>query len=1097
MKKIILLSILCLAFVSEVCAQEINEKQLLINSGDLLQKGLEANKKGEYKTAITYYQQISRNDTNYVVALTELSVSFIADSQFIKAAEVCLEALKDPHGEECNLYSNLGTAYDGATKYELAETAYKKGLTYAPYDYSILYNLGVLYENMKMPEKAFETYKKALQYNPFHAGSLDRIGRLELAKGHTVTAMMAFYTSLVCSPGSKYLRSNLLGLDDISNVKLKLSNGSSSRTSDNFYELELLLASKIALSPKFKNETKIADPIINQTQMVIDKLEFNPKDTGYFMQIYVPFFIAIKEKKYFPPFIYQAFHGTNSAALQSAYKKNEKTIELFKTWVYTYWHEKRQKQTILVDGKPKLVTFYYTSDHLQAIGEYDKPNTEGKKHIGIWTYYYRNGYKEAEGLYREGLKDGVWKYYDFTGVLTEIATYKNGDYNGIYEKYAKNGQVISRVFLVDNKIQGTVEGYNQVGNLLYEKNIVENKQEGETKTYFLSGGIDNKLNYKAALLEGQQVLYYSSGVIWKKLMYKNDALDGLYEEYHENGILKKKGQYVVGNATGVWMAYYDNKQLFDSGAYNNLGALAGKWVIYHKNGKLKQISTYDLKGKKLGDQKEYDVDGVLHGVYIYSNNKLTSYTMYDKKGLVVSSGKVKGGTLVYKAYYPDGKTLSAEGIFKDGMQEGEWKFYHKNNYLETKSQYSKGDLNGLTVDYYSNGFVASEKNYKSGIGDGLFKAYYRNKQLERIGYLVANQKQGYWLGYYPNGKKEYEYYYLNDEQYRYNTEYSATELKKREEYYEYGFVKFINHFDTLGTVSYTNNFPKGTGEYKTIYPNGKTKVQYQMKNGLIEGTLAFKYNNGKIEEIVKYVKGERVGEVKNFDEDGTLAVIGNYNHNQREGLWKYYYPNQKIESIGVYKNGSKDSLWIDYSENGTKDFDIIWDMGTYEGAITYYSPDLTNVAIFVRNFEEDVVKSYTYPGIDGKLIKTIPVYNETIDYKSTYPSGTKAVEYSIQKGHIEGPYKEYFSKDILHVEINYVGGMKEGKSTEYFLNGKISKEENYLYGEKDGVCKTYNANGTVKSIEVYVMGELNGTCMYYDQTGKLTKKLFYRDDIVY
>ena len=214
-------------------------------------------------------------------------------------------------------------------------------------------------------------------------------------------------------------------------------------------------------------------------------------------------------------------------------------------------------------------------------------------------------------------------------------------------------------------------------------------------------------------------------------------------------------------------------------------------------------------------------------------------------------------------------------------------------------------------------------------------------------------------------------------------------------------------------------------------------------------------------------------------------------------MWKYYYPNQKIESIGVYKRGSKDSLWVDYLESGYKDFDINWDMDVYDGAINYYSADLPNVVIFVRNFEDDVVKSYSYPGVDGKLVAAIPVYYETADYKSTYPSGTKAIEYSSIKGRRDGTYKEFFSTGVLHSEINYVFGMKEGKATEYFLNGKISKQENYLYGEKDGVCKTFYANGSVKSVEVYVLGKLNGTCMYYDQMGKLTRKLFYRDGIVY
>ena len=1099
MKSTFLLCIVCVMSISTLFAQTLNEKTLLIDSGDLLEKGLAAHEDGEYKLAINYYSKITRNDTNYVTALIKLSNSFLLDSQFTESIKVCFEALKDPRGGEYNIYNNLGRSYEGTTEYDLSIAAYKKGLTYAPYDYTLWYNLGIAYEHKKELDMAFQSYKKVLQYNPFHAGSLNKLGRLELDKGHTVTAMLSFYMSLVCYPSSRYMSSNVMHLDEISLVKLKVSNGSSSRKSDNFYDLELLIASKIALSSKFKNETKIVDAIINQTQMVIDKLEYNPKDTGFFMQNYVPFFIAMREKKYFKPFIYQAFHGNNSKTLQSAYKKNEKVINEFKTWVYEYWNARRQTQSIVVNGKFQPVTFYYyNSDRLKAIGEYKNPNTEGATRIGNWAYFYENSYKQAEGAYNDaGLKDGEWKYYYYTGELNEITNYKNGEYNGLFETYSTNGQVTSRIFFVDSKIQGAVESFNDVGNLLYEKNVVDNKQDGVTKTYNLDGSIDTKLLYNSGSLEGEQIVYYSTGAILKKLNYTDNQLDGDFIQYHENGKLKKTGKYVLGNTVGVWIEYYDNGQVLDSGAYNSQGALAGKWVAYHKNGMLKQISNYDVKGKKLGDQKEYDVDGILYGSYVYDDNKLASYTFYDKKGVVVSSGKEKGGVLVYKAYYSDGKTRSSEGIFKDGLQEGEWKFYNENNYLESKSQYSKGELNGLTINYYSTGAVKSEKNYKNGYSDGLFKSYHRNKQLEKIGYLVEDQKQGYWIGYYPNGKLEYEYYYVNNEKDRYMLDYTVTGLKQMEKYYEYGFLKFVNHFDTLGKVAYTNTFNRGTGEYKTVYPNGQTKVLYQMKNGLIEGLIIFKHFNGKTEETLMYVKGNRTGELKNFDVDGKLIVIGYYKNNEREGLWKFYYPNQKIETIGMYKNGVKDSLWTDYLQNGNKDYEVQWEMGDYHGPSIYYSPDLANTVTFVRTYEYDFVKSYSYLGADGKLVPAIPIFNATVDYKAKYPSGTKSVEFSTKGGDRTGLYVEYYSTGAVFNEYNYVAGFREGKSTEYFLNGKILKLENYFYGEKDGVCTEYYVNGTLKSVEVYVFGELNGTCIYYDQTGKVTKKVFYHDGVIY
>jgi uncharacterized protein len=1097
MKNTFILSIALL--ISSLSAFAQNEKTLLINSGDLLQKGIEAHDNGDYKEAISYYKQITRNDTNYVIAMSELGLSYLADSQYTEAIHVLLEALKDPQGEESNIYNTLGSAYDDNKQYDLAIEAYYKGLTYAPYDFLLWFNIGITYDRMEKPDKAFEAYKKALQYNPFHAGSLNRIGKIELTKGHTVTAMMAFYLSLTCEPHSRYVSSNITQLDEICNVKLATSNGSSTRKSDNFYDIEIMIASKIALSSKYKNQAKIADAMVNQTQLMIDKIEYVKSDTGFFMQTFVPYYIALKEKGYFAPFIYQSYSATTSTSIQAAYKKNAKTITAFKLWVYDYWNKKREQQTILVNGVKQPATFYYFSNNkLQSIGEYNNRGTESATRKGAWVFYYKNGYKEAEGVYNDGGKrDGVWKFYYSSGELENIINYKDGDYNGLYESYCKNGQVTSKMLLVSNKIQGSVELYDEAGNLLYEKNIKDNEQDGLTTKYFLSGGVDSKLQYDAGALQGEQLLYYSSGALKKKLIYKNDLLDGDYIEYYESGVLKQKGKYTAGKYTGVWLTYYENKQVSDSGAYNAEGYLVGKWVEYYETGVLKQEVIYDLKGKKLGEQREYDKDGKLHGVFVFASNKISSYTQYDKKGNVVITGKEKGGVLTYKGYYPDGKTLAAEGIFKDGLKEGEWKYYNQNNYLESKNKYSKGELDGLSVYYYSSGVIETEKNFKNGYGDGLYKSYYKNKQLEVIGYLVEDDKQGYWIGYYPNGNKSYENYYVNGVRDRYMVNYSVSGLKKSEELYEYGFLKEMIHYDTLGAVVITNKIVRGNGEYKSLYPNGKVKAKYTFKNGSSDGILILNHPNGKLQESLNYTKGNRNGIIKGYDEDGNLTVEGAYKNDVRVGYWKHYYSNKKVETEGVYKNGSKDSLWITYFENGHKDFSVTWKMGNYNGPLVYYSPDLSNTPILIREYDDNDVKSYTYLGKDGKPLPAMPVVYETIEYKTLYPSGSKALEFAVKAGYREGPCVEYYSTGAVFKECNYVTGEKEGKSTEYFMNGKVSKEEYYLYDEKNGTCKEYYSNGTLKSVENYVYGELNGTCIYYDQTGKIIKKVFYRDGVLF
>jgi len=1074
-----------------------DEKKLLINSGELLTNGLTAHEEGNYKEAIDYYKQITRNDTNYVTALIELAVSYSADSQYAEAVAVCLEALKTPEGEEANIYNSLGSAYDELKQHDKSLQAYQKGLTYAPYDYTLWYNIGVTYEHMKDVERASNAYKKALQYNPFHPGSLNRLGQIELDKGHTVTAMLSFYMSLVSNPSSRYSVSNVTQLSNISLVKLEVSNGTSSRKGDDFYDIELMIASKIALSSKFKNETKIEDAILNQTQMVIDKLEYNSSDTGYFMQNYVPFYIAIRDKKYFSPFIYQAYSGINSEKLQSAYKKNEKTVALFRTWVYEYWNKKRTKQ--VVNGTGKTASFhFYNSNLVKSIGEYADPAAAEPLHVGQWVYFYTNGYKQSEGTYNKaGHKDGEWKFYYYTGGIKEISNYKDGSYDGSYQEYCNNGQLTAQLTLVDDKVQGNTKTYNECGSLLHEKTFKDGKTDGITKEYFLNGKTETVLNYSAGLLEGEQIVYYPNGAIQKKYNYQKDVLNGAFAEYFEDGSLKKKGSYAADKSVGLWLTYFDNKQLSDSGAYNNEGLAIGKWVSYYDNGALKIITMYDIKGKKNGEQKEYEKDGKLHGTYIFTEDKLISYTHYDKTGKVVSSGKEKGGVLIYKGFHPDGVTKSSEGTFKNGLQEGEWKFYNQNNYLSSIEHFEKGKLNGLATHYYSSGVVKSEKNYKNDYADGLYKAYYKNKQLKEEGYYVEDMKQGYWIGYSPNGKLDFEHYYLNDVKFRYNVNYSVSGKKLTEEYFEYGFLKQCVQFDTLGNVLITNDFPRGNGVCKFLHPNGKTELQYTFKNGEIDGTLIRNHANGKLKEKTNYIAGLRTGPVTSFDEDGKQYLKGNYKNGDADGIWTYYYPNGKVETVGKYNGDLQDSIWTNYYENGNKDSESSLVNGDYDGPITFYSPDLANKVVFVRQYVDDNVVSYTYPDKDGKLLAPIPVLNGTIEYKAYYPSGTLAVQFRIAGGSREGAFVQYYSTGQKFLQWNYLTGEKNGRQYEYYPTGAVKLDENYLYDEKDGTCKEYYPNGTLKSVEQYTYGVLNGTCIYYDINGKVTKKVFYRDGYIY
>ena len=69
--KYLITTLLCL-FSILLYAQENNP---LINSGELITKGISLHDEGKYKESIDLYKKISRGDTNYYRAIYELAYS--------------------------------------------------------------------------------------------------------------------------------------------------------------------------------------------------------------------------------------------------------------------------------------------------------------------------------------------------------------------------------------------------------------------------------------------------------------------------------------------------------------------------------------------------------------------------------------------------------------------------------------------------------------------------------------------------------------------------------------------------------------------------------------------------------------------------------------------------------------------------------------------------------------------------------------------------------------------------------------------------------------------------------------------------------------
>lgn len=156
----------------------------LINSGDnLAKKGIEAFKRGNYKSAIEYFDQaIDQRLRKYSFAsiASLLGFCYQYEHELDKAIEWLNKAIESDR-EYARAWLSLGILYRRRRDFDEAERCYQEGLNFSPNDPELLANLGRLYISKGNYSQAVEILEKSISINPDHAVSY---GNLALAFTH-------------------------------------------------------------------------------------------------------------------------------------------------------------------------------------------------------------------------------------------------------------------------------------------------------------------------------------------------------------------------------------------------------------------------------------------------------------------------------------------------------------------------------------------------------------------------------------------------------------------------------------------------------------------------------------------------------------------------------------------------------------------------------------------------------------------------------------------------------------------------------------------------------------------------------------------------
>lgn len=228
-----------------------------------------------------------------------------------------------------------------------------------------------------------------------------------------------------------------------------------------------------------------------------------------------------------------------------------------------------------------------------------------------------------------------------------------------------------------------------------------------------------------------------------------------------------------------------------------------------------------------------------------------------------------------------------------------------------------------------------------------------------------------------------------------------------------------------------------------------------------------------IKEILTKINGKAEGEVRLFDINGNLILIGNLKNDQRNG--PFYDLNPE----------TGDTLRIVNFQNNLR-----------EGKSLSYFPGggLSQESNFVNNQLEGPVTSYFE---DGTVRDRTIFKNNKPDGLSEafYPNANPKTKINFSMGQYHGTYEEFDESGQLVFSTNYSRGVIDGKELQYFPEGTIKAVREFRSGELNGSYELNYPDGKPERRATYKKGQPEGEMIEYFPDGSIRMKAIYQKGI--
>jgi antitoxin component YwqK of YwqJK toxin-antitoxin module len=374
---------------------------------------------------------------------------------------------------------------------------------------------------------------------------------------------------------------------------------------------------------------------------------------------------------------------------------------------------------------------------------------------------------------------------------------------------------------------------------------------------------------------------------------------------------------------------------------------------------------------------------------------------------------------------------------------------------------------GYRVFKYPNGTVSGEGLIKNGKPDGFWKSYYVTGIKKSEGKYTSFKLDSIWLFYDQVGDTTDKISYLFG--------------KKNGYYFKY------KKDPSVGTYIWS----------KELYAGDKK-----------EGTAFIYFPNGKIQQTITYNSGKKEGLSKEFDQEGSVIVLLEYNNDflvsrekinrsdnnrMKQGEWKEFYPNGKIKAEKTYKDDLLHGYYKEYDTKGNLVFTMLYENGSIVKSRVEDETDIeivskyddNNKLIYKGPFRNKIpVGVHREYGQDGKINKAY-IYND---------NGLLLSEGIVdESGNFNGKWKDLYPDGKVQAEGAYTDNRRAGLWKFYNASSKVEQTGYYNNGRPDGLWKWYYDNGAILREEEYFQGQRDGAYTEYSETGDIVGQGQYSD----